>query len=176
MSVKHWLSEQLKGLNSVRTCAIDREASIVVYTWSGTVINIYLINEPIKPRAIKRLVQDNTRVGVGTLFSVSVDRVPDDGAKVLPDESLLMLPGKIVVLQTDDVLYRAMIALDFALGLWMIVTYPRFWGIGQGQSRCWSCATDSSINVSADLMGFCAVGAGWTIRSKKTLPQRATTS
>jgi hypothetical protein len=33
---------------------------------------------------------------------------------------LLQLPGQVVMFQTDDVLNRTMIALDFALGLGML--------------------------------------------------------
>jgi hypothetical protein len=54
-------------------------------------IHAHLVNEPIKARAVKRLVQENTRVGVGTLFVVSAAVVPEDGAQVEPDEGLLAL-------------------------------------------------------------------------------------
>lgn len=89
--IRRWLSDQLAGIDSVRAARPAPEGHIVVHTWSGVVIHAYLIDEPIKARAIKRIVQDNTRVGVGTLFVVSGEIVPADGAKVEPDEGLLAL-------------------------------------------------------------------------------------
>jgi hypothetical protein len=89
--VQRWLAEQILVLASVRSCLLNREADIVVNTWSATVTHIYLIDHPIKTRAIRKLIGDNSRVGVGTLFVLSAALVPPDGAKLHPDEHLLVL-------------------------------------------------------------------------------------
>jgi hypothetical protein len=89
--IRRWLTEQLTGIDSVRAARVAREGYLVVQTWSGVVIHVYLLDEPIKARTIKRIIQDNTRVGVGTLFIVNAGIVPADGAKVEPDEGLLAL-------------------------------------------------------------------------------------
>jgi hypothetical protein len=89
--IRRWLSDQLVEIDSVRSARIAHEGHIVVQMWSGVVIRVYLVDEPIKARAVKHIVQDNTRVGVGTLFIVNIGIVPADGAKIVPDEGLLAL-------------------------------------------------------------------------------------
>lgn len=86
-----WLAEQLIAIDSVRAAKIAPENVIVVHTWSGVVIQAHCVDEPIKTRAIKRIVQENTRIGIGTLFLVAADLVPADGARGVPDEGLLAL-------------------------------------------------------------------------------------
>ncbi len=90
-NLKRWLSDQFAGIDSVRSARAAHDDVIVVHTWSGVVIHVHLVDQPIKARTIKHIVQDNTRVGIGTLFIVSTKIVPDDGAKVEPDEGLLAL-------------------------------------------------------------------------------------
>ncbi|MCC6802001.1 MAG: J domain-containing protein [Anaerolineae bacterium] len=90
-TIRHWLGDQLAGIDSVRSARAERDGQIVVHTWSGVLIHAYLISEPIKARAVKRILQDNTRVGIGTLFIVDAKIAPEDGAKVEPDEGLLAL-------------------------------------------------------------------------------------
>lgn len=87
---KRWLCDQLLTIDSVRAAKVQGD-HIDIQTWSGVVIYAYILDEPTKTRTIKRIVQENTRVGIGTLFIVSIDIVPDDGAQVEPDESLLAL-------------------------------------------------------------------------------------
>ena len=89
--IKPWLCDQFVEIDSVRSAKINGEGVIVVHSWSGTIIYVYLIDQPIKARAIKRIVGENTRVGIGTLFIVSGELVPEDGTKVIPDEGLVTL-------------------------------------------------------------------------------------
>lgn len=91
MKINGWLREQFTALDSVRTCTIDREAAVVVYTWGGAVIHIHLLDTLLKARQIKKIVSDNTRVGIGTLFLVDAKLVPRDGEKLSVDEGLLAL-------------------------------------------------------------------------------------
>jgi hypothetical protein len=91
VNVKRWLGEQITALDSVRVCTIDREADVVVHTWSGTIIHIHLLDTPFKVRQIKKIVGENSRVGIGTLFLVDAKLVPHDGEKLTPDEGLLAL-------------------------------------------------------------------------------------
>ena len=87
---KRWLCDQLVAIDSVRSAKVQGD-HIDIQTWSGVVIYAYILDEPTKARTIKRIVQENTRVGIGTLFIVSAAIVPDDGAQVEPDEGLLAL-------------------------------------------------------------------------------------
>jgi DnaJ domain len=89
--IKGWFSDLLAAIDSVRTAKVSSADTIVISTWSGVLIHAYLVDQPIKARAVKRIVQENTRVGVGTLFAVDAKLVPDDGAQVEPDEGLLAL-------------------------------------------------------------------------------------
>jgi hypothetical protein len=93
VSIKRWLSEQLTALDSVRGCAVDREADVVAYTWSGTVIHVHLLETLWKVRQIKKIAGDNSRVGIATLFLVNAKLVPPDGERLEPDEGLLALHG-----------------------------------------------------------------------------------
>ena len=86
-----WLTDELSAVDTVRVAKSMDAETIAVHTWSGVVIHVCLVNQPIKARAIKRLVSENTRVGVGTLFVVNAEIVPQDGAQVVPDEGLLAI-------------------------------------------------------------------------------------
>lgn len=89
--IKRWLCEQLRGVESVRACSINPQGYLVVSTWSGTQIHVHLLDSPVKTRNLKRILQDGTRIGIGTLFLVDAALVPADGASVEPDEGLLAL-------------------------------------------------------------------------------------
>jgi hypothetical protein len=87
---KRWLCDQLVAIDSVRSAKVQDD-HIDIQTWSGVVIYAYLLDEPTKARTIKRIIQENTRVGIGSLFIVSAAIVPADGSQVEPDEGLLAL-------------------------------------------------------------------------------------
>jgi hypothetical protein len=89
--VKRWLAAQISAVPSVRSCLIDREADLVVRTWSATVTFVYLLDELVKPRQLRKIIHDNSRVGVGTLFLLAAELVPRDGSKLEPHETLLAL-------------------------------------------------------------------------------------
>jgi hypothetical protein len=88
---KRWIGEQLSGLNSVRLCTLNREGFFVVNTWGGGVIHIYTMDELSKPRSLKKILQETTRVGIGTLFIPDAALLPADGERTVPDETLLGL-------------------------------------------------------------------------------------
>lgn len=92
-----WLAGQLMNVNSVRTITRDRETNdleataLVALTWSSSVIKVYTIDAEPRTRAIRKIVTENTRVGIGTLFLLNADFVPADGERCVPDESLWVL-------------------------------------------------------------------------------------
>lgn len=112
--IKRWLAHELIKIDSVRTCTIKREEkrdperdpSIIAHTWGGTIIYVHLLDDLLKSRAIKRIVSENTRSGVGTLFLLDADFLPDDGERFNPDESLWILHAlyrdKIYTYRVDD--------------------------------------------------------------------------
>ena len=96
--IQSWLIEQLSGVDTVRSAkANPAEANraeaetLIVQTWSGVLMHVYIAHEPLKVRTIKRMISDNTRVGVGTLFIVNAEHVPADGEQVEPEEWLLAI-------------------------------------------------------------------------------------
>ena len=91
--IQRWLIDQLGAVETVRSARAHptESAIIAVHTWSGVVLHVCLVDEPIKARTIKRIISENTRVGVGTLFVVNAEIVPADGAQVEPDEGLLAI-------------------------------------------------------------------------------------
>jgi hypothetical protein len=93
-AIQRWLSDQLADIDSVRSAKIapsDQDFLIVIHTWSGVVIHVHLIDQPPKTRTIKKIVGENTRVGIGTLFIAAAALVPPDGTREDIDEGLLAL-------------------------------------------------------------------------------------
>ncbi len=90
VDVKRRLADHFLAIDSVRSARVNGEG-IAIHTWSGVIIHVYVVDDILKARTIKHIVQENTRVGIGTLFVVSAETVPDDGAHIAPDEGLLAL-------------------------------------------------------------------------------------
>lgn len=91
---KTWLKQQLDGLTNVKVCTFGqdiavsgpvRKADLVVHTWAGIHVHIHLLEEPLKTRTIRRIVDGTTRVGVASLFLVSVRLLPAPGERVPGD-------------------------------------------------------------------------------------------
>lgn len=74
----------------------SHQADIVVSTWMGARLYVYLLSASMKVREIKNLLRDNSRSGIGSLFIVDRRLLPQGGELVkLQDwwESLLLLNG-----------------------------------------------------------------------------------
>jgi hypothetical protein len=112
--IKRWLATQLIAINSVRHCAIkledirdpERDPSITVHTWSSTIIHVFLLPQLPRIRVIKRILSEGTRLGIGTLFIVNDDLLPDDGERFEPDDVLTSLHAlykdKIYTYRVED--------------------------------------------------------------------------
>jgi hypothetical protein len=87
VDIKRWVGEQIAAIHSVRSVTLNRQGYLDVHTWGGSIIHVYFIDEPTKTRAIKRILQENTRVGIGTLFLIEASLVPADGARGTPDDA-----------------------------------------------------------------------------------------
>ena len=88
--IHRWLAEQIASLDSVQKCVLgSQEASIIVHSWNGVLINVHVVDEPIKTRTLKKMAQEATRVGVGTLCVINAALLPPDGVRLLPPEWLL---------------------------------------------------------------------------------------
>ncbi len=91
-TVRVWLREKLLGLLNVQNCLLPRGSnSLVVRTWTGVVINIYLLDAPVSTRAIKRLLAESSEISIGSLFIVHDSLVPTEGTRFEPKEWLRAL-------------------------------------------------------------------------------------
>jgi hypothetical protein len=90
-SVKKWLKHQLDSVIHVQRTATGSEADLVVSTWSGIKILIFLVDQPVKLRAIKNTLNSASSAGINTLFLVDSGLLPPEGKRTLPDEWLLAI-------------------------------------------------------------------------------------
>lgn len=116
--LKKWLKTQLEALVSVQRCTFnqaamqDYEPDVVVYLWTGARVHIYILTQTPKTRFIKAVLQNDSQLGIGSLFIVSADIVPFKSSKQTfkPDEWLLAvhaLTNDRVYLYTPDSLLQA---------------------------------------------------------------------
>src|SRR5690606_9414866 len=87
-------------IDSVQKCVLNQEADIVVHSWRGILIHVHLVDEVPRPRNMKRMVQEATRTGIGSLFVVDARLLPPDGAVVAPADWLLAIHAL-----TDEKIY-----------------------------------------------------------------------
>ncbi len=93
-AVKSWLRDHLIRLMSVQRCTLlprasvadpVRDTDVTVHTWSGNVIHIHLVDEPLKPARLKKIVEHATGAGIHTLFLVDAALLPRAGEHVPAD-------------------------------------------------------------------------------------------
>jgi hypothetical protein len=92
--VRFWLRTQLAALVNVQRVTFPqpsiaaepiREADLIVQTWSGVVIHLHLVDEPLKTPRIKRLLDQGTGSGVVNLFLLDAELMPRAGETVHED-------------------------------------------------------------------------------------------
>ena len=98
--LKRWLKEELVSMVGVHLALIDPPAEIVsrtypadirVLLWTGVLVNIYVLMEPLKPRTLKQIIHHDTGEGIGVLFIVAPHLVPAPRAQFTPPEWLFNL-------------------------------------------------------------------------------------
>lgn len=89
--LKQWFKQQLLELMNVQACFTTRHNSLVVTTWTGVIVNIYFLDTPVRIRAIKRLLQESGEVGMGTMFVLKAELLPEPDARFEPKEWLRAL-------------------------------------------------------------------------------------
>jgi hypothetical protein len=83
LTFKEWLKLKFDKLMAVQGTAIQSQyADLVVHFWSGHRIHIHLINQIPTIRNIKRILHDNTQVGVNTLLLVDAKIMPQDNQRI----------------------------------------------------------------------------------------------
>lgn len=98
--IKQWLRQQLVSMDGIRACGYGRDADLIVHSWRSVSVQLHLLEKPTKTRSIKRIVQESTRVGIGSLFILNRQLVPADGVVVTPGEWL-----QVIHALTDDRIY-----------------------------------------------------------------------
>lgn len=88
-TLKRWLKTQLTGVMNVQACFLTHGNTLVVTTWTGVVVNVYLIDEVVKTRAIKRILQESSDVGIGSLFIVKRNLLPEEKTRAEIKEWLM---------------------------------------------------------------------------------------
>jgi hypothetical protein len=66
-------------------------ADVVVQTWMGTRIYVYVVDSPPRTRDLRHILRDNTRASVGTLFLLDAKILPSDGSVIKLDDWLIGL-------------------------------------------------------------------------------------
>lgn len=102
-TVSRWIRARFAVVPDVSSASIDPDptvifkshrADVVVSTWMGARLYVYLIDKSPKLRDIKSLLRDNSRSGIGALFIVDRNLLPEAGSTVhLQDwwEALMLL-------------------------------------------------------------------------------------
>lgn len=117
--VKKALREQLIQLVGVQRCLFGhasvapdpvRDVDLFVYLWSGVVIHIHLISEPIKSSKVRRILENGTSNGIPILFILDLNLLPKPGARAETDK--WFLPFQAL---TSDHLYAYQLLADGGL-------------------------------------------------------------
>ncbi len=91
MTFKQWLKLHIEKLIHIQAVAIDNGADLVIQSWSGMRLHLYMIDQPVRTRVIRRTLADNSAIGINTLFLVNENLVPADGTRLAAPEWLLAL-------------------------------------------------------------------------------------
>jgi hypothetical protein len=89
--VKAWLRTRLLELVNVQHCALTAGKTLIVHTWTGVVINVHLLDAPIKTRQVRGILQESTAVGIGVMFLLRASLAPSADERFEPKEWLLAL-------------------------------------------------------------------------------------
>jgi hypothetical protein len=105
--VSNWLRGKLTPLVNVQRCGLGsgvgssaREPELCIYTWAGVIVQVHLVDEPLKGNRIRRILENATGVGTATLFIVDARMLPKPGERTLNNKWYQPLPAL-----TGDQLY-----------------------------------------------------------------------
>jgi hypothetical protein len=83
LTLKEWLKLKFDQLMPVQGTATQSQyADLIVHFWTGHRIHIHLITQTPTVRTIKKMLSDNTQVGVNTLFLVDANIMPEDNKRI----------------------------------------------------------------------------------------------
>ncbi len=94
--LKKWLWSEVRSLVGVQECVIlpdtrGLDPSLRLALWTGVVVNIYVVTDAPRTRAVRNIVQHTTNEGVGVLFIVAPQLLPRHNQQLQPAEWMLAL-------------------------------------------------------------------------------------
>lgn len=91
MTFREWLKIQISRMVSVQSVTLGPHADLQIYNWSGVRVHLHLLDQVVKPRQLKRVLQEATDTGINSLFLVDARLLPADGERIPPSNWLLTL-------------------------------------------------------------------------------------
>lgn len=91
LTFKQWLKLHIERLIHIQAVTIDNGADLVIHSWSGMRLHLYMLDQPVRTRAIRRTLTDNSAIGINSLFLVHESLIPPDGTRLVAPEWLLAL-------------------------------------------------------------------------------------
>ncbi len=92
-TTQRWLWRQVKLLPAVRTAFAppNDKPDLIVRTWVGMSVKVYFLEGEPNLRALKRLLQQNTRMYTASMLIAHHALMPADKARLVPDEWMQVL-------------------------------------------------------------------------------------
>jgi hypothetical protein len=86
------LRQRLLEMLNVQACFLPpQQPVLIVQTWTGVVIHVHFVTIPIKTRQIKRILQESTDSGIGSMFLLDRELLPEADLRVTVPEWLMAL-------------------------------------------------------------------------------------
>lgn len=87
-STHHWLRQSIRALPSVRAVHLLGEdpADLLIRTWVGMSVKVYLLDGVPNLRVLKRVLQENTRNYQGTMLIAHHHLMPPDKTRLMPED------------------------------------------------------------------------------------------
>lgn len=88
-TINHWLQQEFRRARDVSGAIISpdsgrifqpREPDLLIQTWMGARLFVYLVLTPPKIRDIRNVLRHNSRGSTGSLYVVHTDILPEDGS------------------------------------------------------------------------------------------------
>ncbi|MEO8612200.1 MAG: J domain-containing protein [Chloroflexota bacterium] len=98
-TIKKWLREQLIPLVNVQRVSLSqasmagdpvRDIDLTVFTWAGVIIQVHLIDEPLKAAKVRRILENASGAGIATLFILDAGLLPRPGERIDGDKWYLV--------------------------------------------------------------------------------------
>lgn len=89
MTLRDWLQLQLRTIDSVQSVTAGAGSDLLLHSWQGNRVQIYLIDQPVKTRTLRRILHDSSAIGTNSLFLLDHRLMPPDGERITLKEWML---------------------------------------------------------------------------------------